>query len=126
FFNTLFSESSPSPTSTLTNPFEKTQKDPTGNPDKKLDPEGIALALVETRPGQPTGQPNTLSRKVLFASNLKIQIPDTCGDYGIKTRSPHFSGGSVGTGFGSPRSLTAVTRLFAVKNADVKKWFWMD
>ncbi|KAF5782439.1 putative Zf-FLZ domain-containing protein [Helianthus annuus] len=118
FFNTLFSQSSP--TSTLNNPFEKTPKDPTRSPVEKLDPEGIALALIETRPGQPTGQPNTISRKVLFASNLKIQIPEFCGDYGIKTRSPHFSGGSVGTGsgFGSPRSFVGPLSLKEMESSE--------
>lgn len=96
FFNNLFS-----PTSTLNNPFE-TQKNLTQikpQPDK-TDPEGIALALIEPQPDEFASKPNAISRKVLFAANLKIQIPEFSGDYGIKTRSPCLPGR-----VGSPRSV---------------------
>ncbi|XP_076899850.1 FCS-Like Zinc finger 8-like [Bidens hawaiensis] len=114
FFNNLFSPkySESSPTSILDNPFQPTTNrvNPVKNPPEKLDPEGIALALIEQRPDETDLKLNTISRKILFASNLKIQIPEFCGDYGIKTRSPHFSAGS-GTGFGSPRSFTGPLSL---------------
>ncbi|XP_024967783.1 protein MARD1-like [Cynara cardunculus var. scolymus] len=52
---------------------------------------GIALALVQENPNHGICKPNAINRKVLFGSNLKIQIPlngssdDPC-DFGIKTR----------------------------------------
>ncbi|KAI3676414.1 hypothetical protein L1987_86021 [Smallanthus sonchifolius] len=109
FFNTLFSPKTPqdpesSPTSILdprvNNPFETTKTRP-----DKSDPEGIALALIKELPGEVIIKPNTINRKVLLASNLKIQIPEFSGDYGIKTRSPHFSGSGSGSPFTGPLSL---------------------
>ncbi|XP_024975473.1 protein MARD1-like isoform X2 [Cynara cardunculus var. scolymus] len=139
FFNGLFSpktltDSEPSPTSILDihknfnyNPLgiNKTRIKPTKsfheikNPSEKFDHEGIALALIEEQPDETINKPNTISRKVLFASNLKIQIPSSTlsstgspespGDYGIKTRNSQFSG--TPTGFGSPRAFTGPLSL---------------
>lgn len=128
FFNGLFTpktlqDSEPSPTSILdtnrssiNNPFEinkiriKPMKifEELKTPSEKFDHEGIALALIEEQPSETIYKPNTLSRKVLFASNLKIQIPESPGDYGIKTRSSQFSGtpASTPTAFASPQGFT--------------------
>ncbi|CAH1428827.1 unnamed protein product [Lactuca virosa] len=128
FFNGFFSpktlqDSQPSPTSILdanknsvNNPFENNKNrikpmkifEEIKNASEKFDHEGIALALIDEQPSETICKPNTINRKVLFASNLKIQIPDSPGDYGIKTRSSQFSGtpASTPTGFGSPRGFT--------------------
>lgn len=125
FFNTLFSpktlvETESSPTSILetnfnsvNDPFEinKSRTKPkklfntNENPCEKYDHEGIALALIDDQPhdDQTIYKPSKINRKILFASNLKIQIPDinnNSSDYGIKTRSLV----STPTGYGSPRS----------------------
>nr|XP_043610984.1 FCS-Like Zinc finger 8-like [Erigeron canadensis] len=94
------------------------------NPDHKFDHdhEGIALALIDDdeqkeKLNETIYQPNNnnnISRKVLFASNLKIQIPELIsGDYGIKTRNSQFSGTPVNTptGFGSPRVFSGPLSL---------------
>ncbi|XP_071702964.1 FCS-Like Zinc finger 8-like [Rutidosis leptorrhynchoides] len=133
FFNGLYSpktlqEQESSPTSILdtrqnfvNNPFEinKNGIKPIKlfkkivNPLEKFDHEGIALALIEEQPNETICKPNTISRKVLFASNLKIQIPEFSGDYGIKTRSSQISGrpATTPTGYGSLRNFSGLLSL---------------
>ncbi|KAL4582189.1 hypothetical protein LXL04_006731 [Taraxacum kok-saghyz] len=128
FFNGLFSpktlqDSQSSPTLILdankisvNNPFEinKNRIKPTKifkeikTPSEKFDHEGIALALVVEQPSETICKPNTISRKLLFTSNLKIQIPKLPTDYGIKTRSSQFFRYTFfdAMGFGSPRGFT--------------------
>ncbi|KAI3773072.1 hypothetical protein L6452_04270 [Arctium lappa] len=133
FFNgflmnkTLSDQESSSPTSILdtkqlfstfgSNPFGFKQNPPKPrkifqefeNPFEKFESEnGIALALVEGKnPNHAICKPpNAVSRKVLFGSNLKIQIPlngsveDPC-DFGIKTRGIRILGSPNPSGSGS-------------------------
>ncbi|KAI3760112.1 hypothetical protein L1987_50502 [Smallanthus sonchifolius] len=140
FFNGFFSPKILSPTSILEtnkqicnfagNPFRftKNPENPTkiyeGNKHKSenFDSGGIALVLVQENPnGNICNKPNTSSRKILFGSKLKIQIPslepfpngspESPGDFGIKTRNSQFSGGPIPTGFGSPRFCTGPLSL---------------
>nr|GEU73470.1 hypothetical protein [Tanacetum cinerariifolium] len=80
------------------NPFEKFEFEPEN---------GIKLALVQENQTDSIPKPNAISRKVLFGSNLKIQIPydpfsngpdENSRDFGIKTRKPEFSGQLARTG----------------------------
>ncbi|KAI3668148.1 hypothetical protein L6452_43225 [Arctium lappa] len=147
FFNGFFFSSSTktltdsqnSPTSILDphNNFNKTRIKPTKifheikKPSEKFDHEGIALALIEEhqQPDEIVHKPNTITRKkVLFGSDLKIQIPssglssstgspESPGDYGIKTRNSMLFSSSSGAptpngiGFGSPRVFTGSLSL---------------
>ncbi|KAL4572034.1 hypothetical protein LXL04_018802 [Taraxacum kok-saghyz] len=77
------------------------------NPFEKFECEnGIALALLQENPNDTIQKPNSISRKVLIQSTLRIQIPshseDPC-DFGIKTRNLQFSGGVTSNEPGSPR-----------------------
>lgn len=140
FFNGFFSTKNLSPTSILDtnkqfcnftgNPFRfsKNPEKPTkifeGNKHKSenFDSEGIAIVLVQENPnGNIFNKPNTTSRRFLFGSNLKVQIPsleqfpnrspESPGDFGIKTRNSQFSGGPTPTGPGSPRFFTGPLSL---------------
>nr|XP_043621486.1 FCS-Like Zinc finger 8-like [Erigeron canadensis] len=109
----LYDSESSSPTSVLdtkplftkfgTNPFgyKQNQVKPTKIFEEIKHPfenseNGIALALQENTKDSIFKPNNTISRKVLFASNLKIQIPthpqENCHDFGIKTRNLQIPG----------------------------------
>ncbi|KAI7755481.1 hypothetical protein M8C21_031655 [Ambrosia artemisiifolia] len=146
FFNGLFSPKNLlSPTSILdtdkqsfnfaNNPFRfiKNPEKPTKEFDRfhhkseNFDSEGIALVLDQENPNNNNNinicskKPNATSRKLLFGSNLKIQIPsldpfpngspESPGDFGIKTRNTLLSGGPTPTGFGSGRFSTGQLSL---------------
>ncbi|KAI3749404.1 hypothetical protein L2E82_20016 [Cichorium intybus] len=107
--------------------FSKNPENPTKifekikHPSEKFGSKGIALALalIEENPNGNICKPNTTSRKVLFGSKLKIQIPEpfpngspeSPGDFGIKTRNFQFSAGPTPTGFVSPRFSTGPLSL---------------
>ncbi|KAI3741883.1 hypothetical protein L1987_59561 [Smallanthus sonchifolius] len=121
FFNGFFmaknpSDSESSPTSVL-NPFGFRQNpvkprkifEEINNPFEKFEFEfesesktGIALALIQENT-------NTVIRKVMFGSNLNVQIPShpsteqLCCDFGIKTRKSQFCDDLSSTGSGSIR-----------------------
>ncbi|MFS7975792.1 putative Zf-FLZ domain-containing protein [Helianthus anomalus] len=141
FFNGFFSPKNLSPTSILDtdkqifnfagNPFRfsKNPEKPTKEFEKfqhkseNFDSGGIALVLDQGNHnnGNIISKPNATSRKILFGSKLKIQIPsgdpfgtgspESPGDFGIKTRGSQFSGGPTPTGSGSPRLLTGQLSL---------------
>ncbi|KAI3783062.1 hypothetical protein L2E82_13124 [Cichorium intybus] len=78
------------------------------HPFEKLECEnGIALALLQENPNDTIRKSNSISRKVLLGSTLRIQIPshskDPC-DFGIKTPNSKFSRGVTPNGPGSPRA----------------------
>ncbi|KAL4560620.1 hypothetical protein LXL04_032773 [Taraxacum kok-saghyz] len=70
---------------------------------------GIALALLQENPNNTIQKPNSISRKVLIQSTLRIQIlshsEDPC-DFGIKTRNLQFFGRVTSNEPGSPRLRT--------------------
>ncbi|KAD6120022.1 hypothetical protein R6Q59_026141 [Mikania micrantha] len=140
FFNGFFSPKNLSPTSTLdTNKqfcnfigspfrFDKNPEKPpkffekNQHKSENFDSGGIALVLVKENPnGNICNKHNTSSRKILFGSKLKIQIPsldafqngspESPGDFGIKTRNSQLSGNPTPTGFGSPRFTTGPLSL---------------
>ncbi|CAI9297249.1 unnamed protein product [Lactuca saligna] len=126
FMAKTLSDAESSPTSVLdtkqffttfrSNPFqfkqspEKPRKisDEIKNPFEKFECEnGIALALLQENPNNTIHKPNSISRKVLFGSTLRIQIPshskDPC-DFGIKSRNLQSPGRVTTNGPGSPRA----------------------
>lgn len=126
FMAKTLSDAESSPTSVLdtkqlfttfgTNPFRFKQNpvkpskifEEIKNPFEKLECEnGIALALLQEDPNDTIRKPNSISRKVLFGSTLKIQIPshseDPC-DFGIKTRDLRYPGRVTPNESGSPRA----------------------
>ncbi|KAJ0927931.1 putative Zf-FLZ domain-containing protein [Helianthus annuus] len=128
FFSGFFmarslSDAESSPTSVLNNPFGFGQNpvkprkifEEINNPFEKFESEsknGIALALVQERSTDSICKSNAVSRKVLFGSNLNIQIPShpssdsdqLCCDFGIKTPKLHFHGQLTSSGSGSIRA----------------------
>ncbi|XP_076935185.1 FCS-Like Zinc finger 8-like [Bidens hawaiensis] len=87
-----------------------------------LDSSGIALILVQENPnGNICNKPSTPTRKILFGSRLKIQIPSDPfenGDFGIKTRNSQFSGNPTPTGFGSPGLFTGPLSLKEMESSE--------
>ncbi|KAF5811215.1 putative Zf-FLZ domain-containing protein [Helianthus annuus] len=128
FFSGFFmarslSDAESSPTSVLNNPFGFRQNpvkprkifEEINNPFEKFESEsknGIALALVQERSTDSICKSNAVSRKVLFGSNLNIQIPShpssdsdqLCCDFGIKTPKLQFHGQLTSSGSGSIRA----------------------
>ncbi|XP_076931287.1 FCS-Like Zinc finger 8-like [Bidens hawaiensis] len=89
------------------------------NPD---DSSGIALILVQENPnGFICNKPNTPTRKILFGSELKIQIPtdpfENGSDFGIKTRNS-YSGHPTPTGFGSPGLFSGPLSLKEMESSE--------
>ncbi|KAL8192068.1 hypothetical protein R6Q57_028189 [Mikania cordata] len=90
----------------INNPFEKFESEPVSESKN-----GIALALIQENPIDSLCRSNAVSRKVMFASNLNIQIPShslsdplLCCDFGIKTRKFQFGGHMISNGSGSLQS----------------------
>ncbi|KAD3068620.1 hypothetical protein E3N88_36500 [Mikania micrantha] len=86
----------------INNPLEKFESEPVSECKN-----GIALALIQENPIDSLCKSNAVSRKVMFASHLNIQIPSNpllCCDFGIKTRKFQFGGHMISNGSGSLQS----------------------